>query len=231
MRSAEAGSDAAYRVEPALAGPVTAGLVASRGGNQEHDGLHAVLHGLRQRIANGGDSLMRDCAPALAALEQGLAASEQLGLEHVGEDGALLRELLEFLHGYAEGMSRRDPASADFLQQIERIEARLHVIAHDPLTAGSAVAAYGPGSRAAEGGGRVSTRERSRVFAPKKSDCADDDSEATTDPSSAAAAQAAAMVVGSAGPGRVSGIDDASLDKDQRKRREESLPLVVIRSI
>ncbi len=188
---------------------------------------------LLQRLSQGQSrGLLQDCTPMLESLIAQWASRTRQVPAVGGRDRESLESALEFLQGYADASATRMAGAERLAQLVMQLQQQLQapevevVASTAVITAAShQMAAQSPGKGHA---GRTA-REREYVNGVRKVRH-DSDDQASDDQVKAEAAGAAA-VAGQSGQGKVAMASESSLDKDQRKRRDETLPLLTLRSI
>ena len=196
------------------------------------DPVSAVL----QRLARGQSrGLLQDCAPMLESIAARLANGSMTVSEDAHGDGESLACALDFLQGYADAAAGRVAGADKTARLLTDIRQQLEALMPDAKSstglasaASQQLASHSPAS----GQTHRLSNERERVRATRKQRPGrelegDSDADGTQ-----AAAGALAVDHGSgAAQGKVTTVSESSLDKDQRKRREDTLPLVTLRSI
>lgn len=191
---------------------------------------------LLQRLASGDTrGLLRDCSPLLDALLAYLArgAIPPAGREHAETES--LASALDFLQGYADATAARLPAAGKFAQKLMEVRQQFDALqlAGTPPAGSMALAGEQLFASQSQTNGQTShsTRARDPVNATRKArtpgrrEIVDDEETCSEVAGIAVASQSSGVRERSAI------VHESSLDKDQRKRREDTLPLVTLRSI
>lgn len=200
-----------------------------------HDARAAVneladpIAALFQRLARGQSSrLLQDCEPMLDAIATQLSDQMSSAIGDRPEDRESLASALDFLRGYADAAMARVPGAAQLAHRLDMLRQQLAF--GIPAANGQQCAEQGRSCGLAPG----STGEREHVKPAQKARVgsnrgpnAELDDEDSLSPAALAGVAGDKAVV----QGNVASATDASLDKDQRKRRDDTLPLVTLRSI
>jgi hypothetical protein len=189
---------------------------------------------LLQRITLGRSrGLLQDCAPLLESIAEQLTHGGIPRLEQDGDQCELLECALDFLHGYADAAAGRMAGAERIGTLAEQVRQHLEALALGTAsTSGAGTTAVQQLATRGEAKARTvpANKNRDRVDVTRKAGPKDSDDADAMEAQEAAAGMA--LVTGSvANPDRVANVPESSLDKDQRKRREETLPLVTLRSI
>lgn len=197
--------------------------------------LNDPIATLRQRIASGqSHALIQDCLPMLQSIADRLANGRALS-SFAGESGRSLDCTLEFLQGYVDAAGSRLSGTdrlARLMMDIRQRMADQGLDLYGTAVAGPAAASTQATVKSMGNGqpGRTGP-DAERPQALRKSRR---QSGAETDKEVAGADVAngtTAALLNAGGPINVAAVPESSLDKDQRKRRDDTLPLVTLRSI
>ncbi len=194
---------------------------------------------LLQRLARGQSrGLLQDSAPLLEAIRARLGDRGLAGLGDESERESLA-SAFEFLQGYADAATARVQGAekiASLLIELRQQFEALYPDAAPVSTVGAALVIQqldlpSPGSVQAKAHARRTSTQRTPVESARKtrSGLGEDAEEEDGNPLAASALAVAAGL--GAEHGKVATVPESSLDKDQRKRREDTLPLATIRSI
>ncbi len=190
---------------------------------------------LLQRLSQGQSrGLMQDCAPILESLAAQWANRTRQPPAAGSHDSESLESALDFLQGYADASAGRLAGAERLARLVMQLRQQLQASGIDSAASTGVIAAashqmvvQSPGK-----GPVVRTaKEREHVNAVRRvrHDCDDQDSD---DEGKLEVAGAAAVAAHSgADQGKVATVSESSLDKDQRNRRDETLPLLTVRSI
>ncbi len=194
---------------------------------------------LLQRLARGQSrGLLQDCAPLLEAIRARLGDRTLAGLGD-GSERESLASAFDFLQGYADAATARVQGAekiASLLIELRQQFEALYPDAAPASTVGAALVSQqldlpSPGSVQAKAQARRTSTQRTPVDSARKtrSGLGEDAEEEDGNPLAASALAVAAGL--GTGHGKVAAVAESSLDKDQRKRREDTLALATIRSI
>ena len=190
---------------------------------------------LLQRMGRGQSrGLLQDCAPMLESLAARLSKGTVPAAECNSDEGTSLSCALEFLQGYVDASPARVAGADKLARLVMQVRQQWQALGSDQYSAGAALAVAGQQgtmqTSAQEVAGRAG-KERDRIHAARRlrhgvadGVSADDGNSDTAD---------AAAIPALAGPESVRGatVSESNLDRDQRKRRDDTLPLVTLRSI
>lgn len=196
--------------------------------------MTAPAASLLQRLARGQTrGLLQDCAPMIEAIAARLSDGSLPGTE---ADDGYSDELccaLEFLQGYADTASGR-VAGADKIAKLlteVRLQFDMQVASAKPSVAAASVAGL-PGERIrSEALAPLVNSKRDHRHVGRKTRAGREVDSAENSDSPLAAGTIAAAGSAVEGQGKVPTVSESSLDMDQRKRRDDTLPLVTLRSI
>ncbi len=190
---------------------------------------------LLQRLSLGQSrSLLQDCGSMLESLAAQWANRTLQPPATGSRDSESLESALDFLQGYAEASAGRLAGADRLAKLVMQVRQQLQASAADPVSsttilaaASQQMAAQSPGKAHAMRAGKDKEHVNAVYKVRRGSDdqASDDEGKLET----AVGAAVAAHLGG--GQGKVVALSESSLDKDQRKRRDDTLPLVTLRSI
>ena len=188
-----------------------------------------------QRIAGGQSrGLLQDCAPMLEALAAQMTHGT-LKATGPGSDAAeSLACALEFLQGYADATLATGTSADRMVKLLMEVRQQFHSLVLDASSSNPTVVVAGQQSAMSNPTNAQIPRtgkDQGRIHATRKvrhgSDGEGEDGLETLEVESGMAV--AASVAGAQTKG--ASVSESSLDKDQHKRRDDTLPLVTLRSI
>ncbi len=187
---------------------------------------------LMQRLSLGQSrGLLQDCAPMLESLAAQWA-NRTLQPPVVGSgDSESLESAVDFLHSYADASAGRLAGAERLAKLAMQVRQQLQASMVDAASSTAVLAAANQQIVAQSPGKGHTVRagwERENVNAVRKVR-RDSDDQVSDDEGKLEAAGTAAHA--GSDQGKVATVSESSLDKDQRKRRDDTLPLVTLRSI
>lgn len=192
---------------------------------------------LMQRLSLGQSrGLLQDCAPLLESIAAQWTNRALQPPALGSRDSEALESALDFLHGYADASAGRLAGAERLATLVMQVRQQLLASGVDPLsstavlaTASQQVAAQSPGMTQAIRSGKE--REHVNALRKVRRERDSDDQVSDDEGKLETAGVAAVSAHTGADQGRVGSVSESSLDKDQRKRRDDTLPLVTLRSI
>lgn len=192
---------------------------------------------LLERLSLGQSrGLLQDCTPMLESIAAQWTNRALQPPASGSRDRDELESALDFLQGYADASAGRLSGAERLVKLVMQVRQQLLASGADPVSstavlaaASQQVAAQSPGIKQALRSGK----DREHVNAVRKVRRERDSDEELSDGDGKLETAGAAAVAARAGAdaGKVATVSESSLDKDQRKRRDDTLPLVTLRSI
>lgn len=234
-------TEASVMVAAQMAKPVTMAEDEVMAGQTAVDAREALAAmpdpagSLLQRLGLGQSrGLLRDCAPMLESIAAQWANRSRQPPAVGSRDGESLESALDFLQGYAEASTGRLADAEQLAKLVMQVRRQMQAAGVDAVSstavlasASQQIAAQSPGN----GHPARTGREREHVNAVRKVRRDSDDQDSVDEGKLEAAGAAEAAAHAGADQGKVATVSESSLDKDQRKRRDDTLPLVTLRSI
>ena len=207
--------------------------IVTRTANESAGAMTDPVGLVLQRLARGQTrGLLQDCAPMIETIAERLAKNTLSDSDSASGYSEEFACALEFLQGYADAASARVTGADKIAKLLREVRLQFDALAPSAADTAARVSAQSlalPTRSSGSTSGLTRKQEPGHVY--RKTRIGRDDETEDAEGSSLAAGGIAAASIAMESSGKVAMVPESSLDKDQRKRREDTLPLVTLRSI